>query len=83
MARGVQIVSRFEYVFALGLILRYFRVRLQGRAKRTRRSTRSLSLRHLPSTHCECIREMGRESLSIYYFNVSLILFHVHVACTV
>ena len=51
----------FEYSLASKLALMCLCVGSQRHAKRTRRSIRSLFQRHLPSTHCECIREMGRE----------------------
>lgn len=51
----------FEYGFAPRLTLICLCVESQRHPKRTKRSIRSLFQRHLPNTHCECIREMGRE----------------------
>ena len=61
----------------------YLHVGSQRRAERTKHSIRSLFLRHLPSTHCEYIHEMARESLFHMLFDLSLIQFGVPVACTV
>jgi hypothetical protein len=52
----------FEYSFTLTLTLMCLCMGLQRRAKRTRRSTRSLFQQHLLSMRCECTREMGGES---------------------
>jgi hypothetical protein len=51
----------FGYSFASRLALMRLCVGSQRLAKRTKHSIRSPFQQHFPSSHCECIREMGGE----------------------